>query len=442
MKKIVFTLVLGICCLAAEASDWHVPTDGTLRQICADAISGDTIIIADGIYQDRPGFHDFTDIVVDNKSLTIIAANSGHVVIDGQFHDDRFFLEMAAGGGSLSLLLDGLIIKNFSISCITTYYLGSVTLRNCIFENIFDNRENGSASPVFITGNHNEQSTLVIIDHCIFNGGTCLAAGGLLSIYNAYGVIRNSLFSQGGSYSMGGAVFATRSTILFQDCVLLENNSANNRGGAIGVESGNLILVHNVVTRNIGTQIGGCGVATVDSASYFDRNVIADNAIHDEPSTEFAEFYTIGIDLAQHHHAPTLKKRYCFTRETDIHTKKQIFVFLEKTHNAVTQAIRLIEAGYNQDEVTAALAQPTNSNLDRNIMDKFSERFAISHTAWQYNLPDPYIEPWEQPIHVINFASRQYPSAYTPHLENFLTEEKTIRADLILLSIIREGEEK
>ena len=157
----------------------------------ASALSGDTLMLADGTYTSSSGVgtHAFH---IDSKSLTLRALNPGRAVLDGQGTRGVLFVGIGQDASQF-VVLDGLTIT------------GGAT------------RADGAGLWIGIGAVHARG--------CTFTSNAALDRSST-----------SQQISQGG-YD-GGAVFISSSATLFAETTRSEANTASSRGGAVYVSSG------------------------------------------------------------------------------------------------------------------------------------------------------------------------------------------------------------
>ena len=256
MKRLVlFVIFAGFVCLLSRAAfgeTIHVPTTEypTIQSGIDAASSGDTVLVADGIYIENilfPG----------SKTITLISQNGAEsTVVDGGYIGS--VVTFAAGNIST---LNGFTITNGStpqngggVLCGSS---SSPTITNCI---ITDNEAlvggggihcAPSSSPFIansiiqynsVTGANNESNgggihastfSSPTISNCIIKNNTSNWNGGGLALNTADGpTIVNCLFSNNTAAVNGGAISFQDSAPTIVNCSFSNNNASGN-GGAI-----------------------------------------------------------------------------------------------------------------------------------------------------------------------------------------------------------------
>ena len=234
-------------CGAAHAAEFIVANSGQLSIAMATAVSGDviTILPAGSPYTQFPGFS------FANKQLTIRGStgNPADVVLDGSGLDRVLSI---SGAGA-----DGTIVRDLTIqngqgpsandSSGAGLYINSanVTVEHCVMRNNVEPATDGHGAGLYAT-----QSTLVL---------------------------RNDRFESNstGTDGDGAGVYLNGSPTLFEDCVFDGNiaeptlATSGSGGGAVWIDSAAYQFVRCTFTGNQG-EVGGAVYATTSSISTFD----------------------------------------------------------------------------------------------------------------------------------------------------------------------------
>lgn len=189
----------------------------TIQSAIDQAIDGDTILIADGVYTGAGN----VNIDIRGKSIVILGEGGPeNCILDAAGEQAGFFVQR---GETNHTRIEGLTIKN-AVNAGIICFRSSPTIRNCI------------------------------ITH---NGPI---AGGILAIINSDPVIENCLITDNRSGFSGGGIRCTdRSHPTIRHCIIA-NNRADEFGGGVFVVSGDSILTHTTIIHNQSID-GGGGIA-------------------------------------------------------------------------------------------------------------------------------------------------------------------------------------
>ncbi|MCD4654224.1 hypothetical protein K8T06_09835 [bacterium] len=247
------------------------------------AVDGDTVLIADGIYETPTGFE---GIQIANKSITVIAEHSGLATIDCENTGRGFVIN---GITSENVVLSGLKVINGNHSAGGAIVCTDIIIQieNCTFTDNTVNNSGGSLSlsnciavditGCTFTGNHAdtyggaifcEYTSSSIIDDCLFESNTCGSDGGSIFGYTVNNSqIENSIFRNNNSDGSGGSIYIFPGAFNFNllECEFTGNSASS--GGACCISSASFdpgIISGCSFVSNIGdTAVGyGGGLST------------------------------------------------------------------------------------------------------------------------------------------------------------------------------------
>ncbi|MEE9442447.1 MAG: right-handed parallel beta-helix repeat-containing protein [candidate division Zixibacteria bacterium] len=207
--------------------------EATFQAAINEASDGDTILVADGVYQ---GFGN-RDITFNGKDIVIKSENGPRVtVIDCQadsFHQHLAFDIEAKEDG---IVIDGFTIRNGNHNNGGAIEIrsSSPTIRNCIFKN---NTAPVSGGAIRAKGGD------PVIENCTFYGNSSIVGGAIYVIAGASPPIRNCIIAFS---TQGGAVLSSDGTSIPQiSCTNIFGNSGGDWIDRIAPQadsSGNLNL--------------------------------------------------------------------------------------------------------------------------------------------------------------------------------------------------------
>jgi len=253
---------------ASPAATLLVPSQYPTIQagINAAAVSGDTVLVADGTYTGN-GNRD-----CDFLGKTLVAASQNGpsgCIIDCQNAGRGFYFHRNEQHSS--------ILTGFTITNGDAFQGGAVliensapTIDNCVITGCYAMGGGGICSDFYSSP---------IISSCIISGNTSGAGGGI----NCYGpngaTIINCIIEMNVSQSSGGGIYLIEANPLILDCVI-DRNTAEDEGGGIlcGVFSDPQIE-KSYITDNIAGAFGGGGVYCFKlSSPVFISTVISGNS--------------------------------------------------------------------------------------------------------------------------------------------------------------------
>ena len=297
----------------------------SLEAAMAQALSNDTIYVAEGIYTDSGD----PDAVINiSQNLNIYGGWNGAwpgavecdpevclTIFDGQEGKRGVYVF-----GTISVVLDGLTIKDGRTTDANGAGLyaqnADLTLNNLIFHGNVSDRS-GSLDSAYGGGAYVENGSLAVND-CIFESNAALAGssyGGGMAIKNvspaavencvfeknvayiasgvyfnnensgyAPFVLQHSMFKQNGSPAPGvtlgfnaSAVYIEKAEARIEENTFIENQAVNNLGAVAISSSSDLLLTRNIIYNNVCDN--GLSAIYISNTSPFiiSNNMIADN---------------------------------------------------------------------------------------------------------------------------------------------------------------------
>lgn len=279
------------CSLAGSslAANIFVPADQpNLAAAVAAAVSGDEIILANGVYNGASN----RNIVFGGKNLVIRSAtfNPAACVIDLESLGRGFTLQ----NGETSALsrIEGITIRNgvvpggaapndrgAGVRCVN----GSVTIRNCVFDNNRANNANvGGGGATFFFGSNS------VVDRCTFTANVAGQYGGASEVFSSTVSFTDCTFSNNIA-RVGGAIEFGQGSGTVTNCVFVQNQAGgsaavfgNNGGGAIAMYNSSNVTVRNstfVDNRSnwAGASNGGGGFIVSNSSLTLSNSILWKN---------------------------------------------------------------------------------------------------------------------------------------------------------------------
>jgi hypothetical protein len=274
---------------ASPASIINVPANQpNLAAAVAAAISGDEIVLADGVYSGASN----RNIVFGGKNLIIRSAslNPALCVIDLESLGRGFTLQ---NGETAALSrIEGLTIRNgvvpggaapndrgAGVRCVN----GSVTIRNCVFDNNRANNANvGGGGATFFFGSNS------IVSGCTFTGNNAGQYGGASEVFSSTVAFQDCVFSNN-TARVGGAIEFGQGTGTVTNCLFLQNQVGgtaavfgNNGGGAIAMYNNSNVTVRNSTffdnrSNWAGASNGGGGFIVSSSSLTLSNSILWKN---------------------------------------------------------------------------------------------------------------------------------------------------------------------
>ena len=253
----------------------------TIQTALDDANSGDTIEVADGIYDESITFPSSKNITlqsVNGPAYTIIKGNNGSCTI--------------TSGSSTEVILTGFTITHISGQTgwgIGNYNNSNMTINNCTISNNIANTtdgggiRNGYDSTLTITGSTISGNSatvscsggiinsgnMTIIDCSICNNYALNGAGGISNIRTGNLTITGSTISDntaagktvtyGGQHWDGGGIGNWEGTLTITGSTISNNTAANGNGGGISNNVGTLTITGSTISSN-SVSINGGGI--------------------------------------------------------------------------------------------------------------------------------------------------------------------------------------
>ncbi len=184
------------------AGTFYIPGDFTVIQAGIDAAaSGDTVLVADGIYSGA-GNHD-----LDFLGKNIILKSTGgyeNCVLDGSSYPHLISLQ---SGETAEAVIEGFTLTSASNSGI--YLTGaSPTIKNCLIE-----QNDGGGLKLY--------DSEAVMERCVIAYNSSIYGGGLFLDSSAPMIIHCTFRINGAS--SGGAVYGTNSTVEFTNSIFYYN---------------------------------------------------------------------------------------------------------------------------------------------------------------------------------------------------------------------------
>jgi hypothetical protein len=273
----------------------------TIQAAIDAAASGDTVIVADGVYTgDGNKNLDFHGKDIEVRSLNGPAA----CVIDCEQSGRGFYLH---NGESANALISGFTIRNGSVTGqwpdgggAIACHGASPTIANCRFLNNSSSEPGGA---VFLYG------ASAKISDCLFSGNTAHSGGALMAFESPAVTLINCLMDHNTAYNIGGSLDIARSTADIVNCSVADNVGTYGSGGMWCFES--TVNISNSIfwgNQPNGIEAGSLCSPTVVYSDMQDGNAGTGN-INDAPNFLAASDYHLAagspcIDSGSANNAP------------------------------------------------------------------------------------------------------------------------------------------
>jgi gliding motility-associated-like protein len=248
MKNIFLLLIVLIAPFATFGAKLYVTNTndagaGSLREVVTvDAQAGDTV------YIDVAGTLTLQTGIGFTKDITIIGPGPIHFNIDMSLINGGVESGFNFITGSFGFELDGIGFNNGTASCIgvNSAFLGTLTVKNCLFESI-------GGTAVNIDGGN------AIFEGCSFVDNTSPNEAGAVLFWGNSGTFTNCTFFQNDASFEGGAMQVAAGSVDLINNTFLDNGmtmSGGTNARAIQVKTGATVNLRN----NIITQASGSGI--------------------------------------------------------------------------------------------------------------------------------------------------------------------------------------
>jgi len=228
-RTIILALILILGILSQVlGTTYRVPQDEEdIESALSRARGGDTVLVADGIYQ---GDHN-TDL--EPRAGVILISENGpdNCIIDGGDDEDT------AVTLEDRVVLSGFTIRRFDRTVVYVNGKSNFTISHCVFQNNVNRLHNMVALKV--TGR--DSRGLVI--YCDFERNNCDA-------------------DTGWAIATGAAIWVTNRADLEIESCFFANNNADSTGGAVHISGSDVVTIRNCIFRNNEARIGGAISAT------------------------------------------------------------------------------------------------------------------------------------------------------------------------------------
>lgn len=252
---------------------WDGATCGPKETIQAGldaAQAGDTVLVADGLYQGAGN----VNLDFGGKAVVLRSVNGAdHCVIDCEGASRGFYFH---SGERLESVLEGFTVRNgFSVASgggIACMYQSMPTIRRCVISNCRTSNDGGG---IYASRSPVRMEDCVIEDNSArnFGGGVSLFSGANARIRDC--VIRGNVCMDDDELCGGGGGISCVTSSAYVTRCTITGNSGKRGGGVVCAHTGNALLVNNTVTGNLAAD--GGGVAIVDSSPYAVGCLVAGN---------------------------------------------------------------------------------------------------------------------------------------------------------------------
>ncbi len=251
MRNPLFLIMIGFLCAVLPAAEWTVAPEGpadfnNLRTAVETAASGDTLILANGIYRGEEN----RNIRLDGKAVTIRGEDRAACIIDIQglgrgfdvWNNAELTLEhvtlrrgIASGGGAVQLSSGALIVEScLFIDNISSYVGGAlhVAQGECdIRDSLFvQNRATGNGGAVS-TG---WSAARLSLSNCRFYDNQGQQGGALgLESYSGSVQLDRCVLAHNTAFRDGGAVYSYYTDLTLSNCEIADNETQGDGGGAL-----------------------------------------------------------------------------------------------------------------------------------------------------------------------------------------------------------------
>ena len=268
MKKILLLLTVSAAVLCASASNRYVSPTGDdgdgkswehAKTTIAGAINsvgaGDTLFIAEGVYNEGMSAHDgATYLGGYNAETGLRDPELYESIIDGTGRTTWSFVKYD-GDPDARITVDGLVFQNANHSewgGAAMYLRGNMTINNCVFRN---NTSGSKAGGMFIDPSGTEQT---IISNCLFEycnntAGDQAAAISFEDKANLNALVENCIIRG----CQGDVMIYSRAGSVIRNCVVYNNHASKN-----GCLYGKGAFINCTVANNTGVdgRYAGCRV--------------------------------------------------------------------------------------------------------------------------------------------------------------------------------------
>ncbi|MBN1924956.1 MAG: right-handed parallel beta-helix repeat-containing protein [Prolixibacteraceae bacterium] len=273
--KVSNYFLLGIIFLfnvSVKSATLKVPSSySTIQEAIDAAQNGDTVLVADGIYEGNIGFNSVDFVIVKSES------GPENCIIDCQ--GLPFPIGFIFNSQDDNSIVEGFTIKNAMMG-IWAYANSSPTIKNNIIESCTTGINSTSFAEPLIISN--------IIKNCINDGGGYAQFGGGISLYySSATIINNQIINN--SASKGGGIFCE-----YGSPEIRENNISGNTGGGIYCENAYINIESNQIKNNESagefyTEQHGGGIYLLNTTGWIIMNEIGNNTAYDGGGIYFDE---------------------------------------------------------------------------------------------------------------------------------------------------------
>jgi hypothetical protein len=250
------SLFISIFSTLGFAGTIHVPTDYLTIQVAIDASnSGDTIIVADGVYTEDGNII----TLLEGKDIVIKSENGPeNCILDGAGKiGAKCFMVLPDSANKKIVTIDGFTIQNFhtGISGGGSLYIKNNIIKNCYYEGIHcDEGNHNIINNVLINNSISQHTEISEIKYnryndpiqCYYKGYAY--SGVAIAIFNSVVKIQNNLICDNFG-SLAGGIYCNN----YSTGEILNNTILNNKtysGGGITINNPSISVMNNIITNS------------------------------------------------------------------------------------------------------------------------------------------------------------------------------------------------
>ena len=268
MKRLFLLLTVCATALYSSAAFHYVKPDGdnsadgaswatakkTISGALSIAASGDSILVAEGTYNESVSFRDGVAVLGGYNAATGERDIDRYVsIVDGTGITSNLVVKYSPNP-EVRVLFEGFTVQNANNAqwgSPTIYLRANITINRCHIRNCKANDTDTGAGAIYIDTKA-ETNPPAIISNCLIE--FCEGSKGATAIYNKGGIIENCIIR--GCTGPRNVIRNYNSVSIVRNC-LIYNNTISDTGSRGAIENNKGLVINNTICNNLGSEYSG-----------------------------------------------------------------------------------------------------------------------------------------------------------------------------------------